>query len=67
VVDFAWDGYVVGVEMRCNNVFGAPGKCRDRVRFINDIAGVFTDAFLAMDDRNRQGERIERIITPSFI
>ncbi|KAG7548857.1 hypothetical protein ISN44_As12g040050 [Arabidopsis suecica] len=51
-----------GWKWCCGNVFGTNGKCRDRVKFLKDLAEEVTKAYLATEDGNRQMGRVERLI-----
>lgn len=51
-----------GWKWRCGNVFGENGKCRDRVRFIRDLANEVSNANRAVAASFPNPGRVERMI-----
>lgn len=53
-----------GWKWRCDNVFGNKGKCRDRVRFIKDLAKEVMEAKAKVKSQgtNARGPRVETMI-----
>ncbi|KAL9293886.1 putative ribonuclease H domain, reverse transcriptase zinc-binding domain-containing protein [Arabidopsis thaliana] len=51
-----------GWKWRCCNVFGENRVCRDRVKFVKDIAAEVTKANVAFGGRAIAGARVERMI-----
>ncbi|XP_020871723.1 uncharacterized protein LOC9299799 [Arabidopsis lyrata subsp. lyrata] len=51
-----------GWKWRCGNVFGSNGRCRDRVRFLKDLAQEVDVAYLNMAGEAGQPPRVERLI-----
>ncbi|KAG7544019.1 Ribonuclease H domain [Arabidopsis thaliana x Arabidopsis arenosa] len=49
-----------GWKWRCGNVFGVNGKCRDRVKFIKELAKEVTAAHSTFSHPLQEGARIER-------
>jgi len=54
----AWWGW----KWRCGNVFGVTGKCRDRVRFVKDIAREVYQAHAPVLGGTEAITRVERLI-----
>ncbi|KAG7577326.1 Ribonuclease H-like superfamily [Arabidopsis thaliana x Arabidopsis arenosa] len=54
----AWWGW----KWRCGNIFGENRKCRDRVRFIKDLAKEAVEAHSVAGNRSRTATRVERQI-----
>ncbi|KAG7586822.1 Ribonuclease H domain [Arabidopsis thaliana x Arabidopsis arenosa] len=52
-----------GWKWRCGNVFGVNGKCRDRVRFVKDLAREVTEAHLSQSQPQERPIRVERMIS----
>ncbi|KAG7556791.1 Ribonuclease H domain [Arabidopsis suecica] len=50
-------------KWRCGNVFGEQGRCRDRVRFLKDLADETTRSHLLSRDGTISGSRSEQIIS----
>ena len=51
-----------GWKWRCGNVFGVVGKCRDRVKFIKDLAKEVITAHSLMAAKTKASTRVERQI-----
>ncbi|CAA7031066.1 unnamed protein product [Microthlaspi erraticum] len=51
-----------GWKWRCWNVFGKTGKCRDRVKFLRDLAKETSEAHTKGRERGTAGVRVERHI-----
>ncbi|CAA7027554.1 unnamed protein product [Microthlaspi erraticum] len=51
-----------GWKWRCGNAFGSNGKCRDRVKFIKDIAKEAASAYALKPDSGGMRNRVERQI-----
>lgn len=51
-----------GWKWRCGNVFGENGKCRDRVRFVKELAAEVTRANLLSTEQASKPARVERMI-----
>ncbi|KAG7536806.1 Ribonuclease H domain [Arabidopsis suecica] len=52
-----------GWKWRCGNVFGTNGKCRDRVKFLRDMAKEVAEAHMSRCGLSRRVERVERLIS----
>ncbi|KAG7579199.1 hypothetical protein ISN45_Aa03g033600 [Arabidopsis thaliana x Arabidopsis arenosa] len=52
-----------GWKWRCGNVFGGNGKCRDRVRFVKDLAKEVTEAHQSQRQSREKPSRVERQIS----
>ncbi|KAG7599606.1 Endonuclease/exonuclease/phosphatase superfamily [Arabidopsis suecica] len=51
-----------GWKWRCGNVFNSNGKCRDRLRFLKELAKEVSSAFLFVEGSGRRAMREERLI-----
>ncbi|KAG7557811.1 Reverse transcriptase domain [Arabidopsis suecica] len=51
-----------GWKWRCGNVFGETGKCRDRVRFLRELADEVTRSHVLARGNTRSGTRVERMV-----
>lgn len=52
-----------GWKWRCGNVFGERGHCRDRLRFVKDVAEEVVQAHLKVKRGGPTGDRVERLIS----
>lgn len=67
VGDYAWSTFFAiglwwGWKWRCGNVFGENRKCRDRVKFLKDLAGEAARAHNQLYGSKLQVGRVERLI-----
>ncbi|KAG7547784.1 Ribonuclease H domain [Arabidopsis suecica] len=51
-----------GWKWRCGNIFGSNGRCRDRVKFIKDLAQEVTQAHSSISGDSGSVMRVERLI-----
>ncbi|CAA7059955.1 unnamed protein product [Microthlaspi erraticum] len=51
-----------GWKWRCDNVFGSNRKCRDRVKFVKDIAKEVASAYTKTTNTGGMAQRVERQI-----
>ncbi|KAG7572327.1 Reverse transcriptase zinc-binding domain [Arabidopsis suecica] len=49
-------------KWRCSNVFGEIGKCRGRVKFVNEVATKLSRAYVSTREGRVTGGRVERMI-----
>ncbi|KAL9862399.1 putative RNA-directed DNA polymerase [Arabidopsis thaliana] len=52
-----------GWKWRCGNVFGEVGRCRDRLRFIKDLANEVSAAHLKLSGNTKEIVRVERQVS----